>query len=86
MLERENSHLQRQLDESERQTKQFENEMQRRYAREDHDSKIKQLHSKDYYEDRSSARKDSTEWVKVIPALLMGAGAAVIAIKGLFSK
>lgn len=86
VLERENSSLQRQLNESERLTKHFENEMQRRYAREEHDSKISQLRNKDYYEDRSVVRKDSSEWVKVIPALLMGAGAAVIAIKGLLSN
>lgn len=85
-LARHNLILQHQLEVEERRTKNFENELNRRYAREDHDSKIEQLRTKDFFEERSTIRKDTTEWVKFIPTVLMGAGAAIVALKGLFSN
>lgn len=85
-LARHNLILQQQLESEERRTKHFENELSRRYAREDHESRIEQLRTKDFFEERSTIRKDTAEWVKFIPTVLMGAGAAIVALKGLFSK
>uniref|UniRef100_A0AAU7PEZ8 Uncharacterized protein n=1 Tax=Burkholderia phage vB_BgluM-SURPRISE13 TaxID=3159457 RepID=A0AAU7PEZ8_9VIRU len=85
-LERRNLILQNQLDEEERRTRHFENELNRRYAREDHQTKIEQIRTKDFYEERSTVRKDSSEMWKFIPTVLMGAGAAIVALKSLFSN
>jgi hypothetical protein len=78
--------LQQQLDDEERRSKMFENELNRRYAREEHDSRLEQMKNKDFYEERSNVRKDTSEWVKFIPTMLMGAGAAIVALKSLFSN
>lgn len=85
-LAQRNIRLQQQLEDEERRTKHFENELSRRYAREDHETKIEQLRTKDLYEERSTIRKDSSEMWKFIPTVLMGAGAAIVALKGLFSN
>ncbi|BAQ02644.2 hypothetical protein [Ralstonia phage RSL2] len=85
-LEHRNAQLQAQLEEEERRTRHFENELNRRYAREDHATKIEQLRTKDYFEERSIERKDSSEMWKFIPTVVMGAGAAIVALKSLFSN
>lgn len=83
-LEHRNSELQRELDERDRQFRIYEADAQRRISEEEHRSKIEQMKTRDFYEERSIARKDSSELIKYIPALLLGAGAAYAAIKGLF--
>lgn len=83
-LEQSNATLQRELEESERQRKLAETEMQRRFDQEDHRTKLEQLRTKDYYEEKSNTRKDTSELVKFIPSLLLGAGAAILAMKALF--
>ncbi|BCM95160.1 hypothetical protein [Burkholderia phage FLC6] len=85
-LEHRNQKLQAQLEEEERRVRHFENELNRRYAREDHVTKLDQLRTKDYYEERSIERKDSSEMWKFIPTVVMGAGAAIVALKSLFSN
>lgn len=85
-LERRNLLLQTQLDEEERRTRHFENELKRRYDREDHQTRMDSMRSKDYYEERSVVRKDSSEMWKFIPTVVMGAGAAIVALKSLFSN
>lgn len=85
-LERNNASLQQVVIDQDRRNAFFENEWKRKYAHEEHHSKLEQLKSKDFYESRSSERKDSSEWVKIVPAMLVGAGAAFIALKGLFTK
>lgn len=85
-LEHRNQKLQAQLEEEERRTRHFENELSRRYAREDHAIKTDQLRTKDFYEERSTVRKDSSEMWKFIPTVVMGAGAAIVALKSLFSN
>lgn len=85
-LENRNLILQRQLDDEERRTRHFENELNRRYSREDHETKLEQIRTKDFYEERSTVRKDSSEMWKFIPTVLMGAGAAIVALKSLFSN
>lgn len=83
-LERENFRLKQEMEESEHRRKQFENELERRYQREDHLSKMEALRQKDYYEDRSYSRKDSSEWLKAVPTLVVGLGAALVAFRSLF--
>lgn len=83
-LEAKNAELTRNIEVMERNHRLYEQELQRRYAREDHESKLEQLRSRDFYEHQSSTRKDTSEFVKFLPTLLMGAGAAIVAIKSLF--
>lgn len=83
-LERINAELTRRNEEMERNHRIYEQELQRRFAREDHESKLEQLRSKDLYEHRSNTRKDTSEFVKFLPTLLMGAGAAFAVIRSLF--
>lgn len=39
---------------------------------------------KDYYENRSVQRKDGSELLRIIPAIVMGIGAVILAVKALF--
>jgi hypothetical protein len=85
-LERQNGALQRELEEKERKHRLYEVEQQQRFAREEHEAKLEQMRIRDFYEGRSTVRKDTSEFVKFIPGLIIGAGAAFVALKGLFSK
>lgn len=85
-LERKNAELQRRIEEKEREYRQSEAEMQRKHAQEEHVSKLELLRARDYYENRSLDRKDTSEWAKAFPTLLIAAGAAFVAIKSLFSN
>lgn len=83
-LEHRNSELQRELNERDQQFRIIDADLQRRISEEEHRSKIEQMRTRDFYEEKSIARKDSSELIKFIPALLLGAGAAYAAIRGLF--
>lgn len=78
--------MQEKLDEKERQNRVLELDLQRRLSREEHDSKLNQMRSKDMYEEKSYVRKDTSEWVKFIPTVLLGAGAVYMAVNKLISS
>lgn len=78
---RERDELQRKYDEAEILRKTEEVAMQRKYDEIDHKSKMVQLQSRDYYEGRSATRKDSSEIIKVLPALVAGAAAVFLAVR-----
>jgi hypothetical protein len=50
----------------------------------EHEAKLKarELERKDYYDERSSSRKDSSEWLKMGAALLTGFGTAALILVG----
>ena len=55
-------------------------EQEQRYAQEEHERKMRALRDKEYYESRSTARKDSSELLKMIPIIITGAVAIGAAI------
>jgi hypothetical protein len=57
-------------------------ELDRQYAQEEHDRRIRAMRDKEYHESRSNARKDSSEIIKIIPIVLTG----VIAIAAAIAK
>lgn len=79
MLEREKEakRLQAELDKREREHKVALAEFEQRNA-------IERTRVKDFYDDRSHQRKDKSEAIKFIPALIVGIGATLLAIKKLW--
>jgi hypothetical protein len=70
-------------------TLKHENEMLTRsrdevLSRRNHDMEIERQKVKDHYESRSYQRKDDSEVVKVLPAIVVGVGAVIMAIKAFF--
>lgn len=53
-------------------------------AKEEHQRTLERERTKDFYEQRSATRKDTSEEIKFIPTLLIGLGAIIIGIKSLF--
>lgn len=83
-LEGQNLLLQDRLTQQERRTKAVEDALKREHAQREHESKLQQLHSKDYYEERSAQRKDTSEWVKFLPVIVGLTGAAFFGFKNWF--
>lgn len=79
--ERQTLLLQAQLEEQERVTKIAEDKLKREHAEREHVSKLDQMRSKDYFEERAAVRKDSSEWVKFIPVMIGLAGASFFGFK-----
>lgn len=50
------------------------------YAREEHERRMRAMRDKEYHESRSSARKDSSEMLKMIPIIITGAVAIAAAV------
>jgi hypothetical protein len=75
--EKENRRLQAEFEERERISKAAIAELEQRHAAE-------RTRVKDYWEDRSHQRKDQSEALKFIPALIVGIGATLLAIKKWF--
>lgn len=61
-------------------------QMQIEHERENHRHEMQKMERKDYYEERSYYRKDSSEMAKYLPTVIMSVGAIVVALSGLFSK
>jgi len=57
-------------------------ELDNQYAKEEHERRMRAMRDKEYHESRSSARKDSSEIIKIIPIVLTG----VIAISAAIAK
>ena len=75
--EKEAKRLQAELDKREREHKAAMADFEQRNA-------IERTRVKDFYDDRSHQRKDTSEAIKFIPALVVGIGAALLAIKKLW--
>ena len=56
--------------------------LEKEKAEQEHKRKMEELYRKDYYEDRSYVRKDSSEFLKYAPLLLTGVIALFAAIRG----
>lgn len=81
--------MQQELDEEERafklKTLELEKELQRLNQLKDeadHQRKLEEIRRKDYYEDRSYVRKDSSEFLKFAPVVIGGLFALVAALRG----
>lgn len=71
--ERENQRLNSEIVDRDRRYKELEQERERIK----HELELKRLREKDHYEDRSMRRKDSSELLKMLPGLVLGAIALV---------
>lgn len=78
--------MDRELKHEERRTRIEEAELNTEITREKYHLDREQMRAKDHYEERSYARKDSSEWLKIFPTILLGAGAAFAALRGIFAK
>lgn len=68
----------------EHEQKQKQMKMEEEYSGYEHRRKMDSIDTKDYYENRSSIRKDSSEIVKWVPAIVVGVVAVFAAIKSIF--
>ena len=80
--ERENQRLNQEIIERDRRYKELETERERIK----HELEMRRLREKDFYEDRSQRRKDSSELMKMLPGLLLGAVALVGTILNMTKK
>lgn len=65
------------LADRERDLKERELILSRYVAEKDQQMKLDRMRENDYYESRSATRKNSTEIIKTVPALILGAGAII---------
>jgi len=87
MLKNDNDRFKAQLDkvtaEADAEQKELLRRLEREKAEKEHFAELARLRAKDYYESRSYERKDNSEFIKLLPNIILGVGAIVSALASL---